>query len=33
MSFGFFAVILGPLMRLVYGILPNFAVTLIVFTI
>ena len=33
MSFGFFAVILGPLMRLVYGILPNFAVTLIVFTV
>lgn len=33
MSFGFFAVILGPLMRLVYGILPNFALTLIVFTI
>lgn len=33
MAFGFFAIILGPLMRLIYGIIPNFAVTLIVFTI
>ncbi len=30
--FGFLAVILGPLMRLVYAIIPNFALTLIVFT-
>lgn len=31
--FGFLAVILGPLMRIVYGIVPNFALTLIVFTV
>ncbi len=31
--FGFLAVILGPLMRLVYAVIPNFALTLIVFTV
>ena len=31
--FGFLAVILGPLMRLVYQLIPNFALTMIVFTI
>ena len=31
--FGFFAVILGPLMRLVYNFVPNFALALIVFTV
>lgn len=31
--FGFLAVILGPLMQLVYMLVPNFAVSLIVFTV
>lgn len=31
--FGFLAVILGPLMRLLYQVIPNFAVTMIVFTV
>ena len=31
--FGFLAVILGPLMRLLYQLIPNFAVTMIVFTV
>lgn len=31
--FGFLAVILGPLMRMVYAVIPNFALTLIVFTV
>ena len=31
--FGFLAVILGPLMRLVYQLIPNFAVAMIVFTV
>ncbi len=31
--FGFFAVVLGPLMRLVYNLLPSFGWTLIVFTV
>ena len=31
--FGFLAVILGPLMRLLYQLIPNFALTMIVFTI
>jgi len=30
---GFLAVILGPIIRFIYGIFPNFAVTMIVFTI
>lgn len=32
-KFGFLAYILGPLMRLVYNLIPNFAVTMIVFTV
>lgn len=31
--FGFLAVVLGPLMQLVYNFVPNFALTLIVFTV
>lgn len=31
--FGFLAVILGPLMKLLYGVIPNFAITMIVFTV
>ena len=30
---GFLAAILGPLMRLVYQAIPNFAATMIVFTV
>lgn len=31
--FGFLAVVLGPLMRLLYQLIPNFAITMIVFTV
>lgn len=31
--FGFLAVLLGPLMRLLYQLIPNFAITMIVFTV
>lgn len=31
--FGFLAVVLGPLMKLLYQLIPNFAVTMIVFTV
>ena len=30
---GFLAMILGPLMRMLYQMIPNFAVTMIVFTV
>ena len=30
---GFLAMILGPLMRMLYQMIPNFAVTIIVFTV
>ncbi|MGN0983981.1 MAG: YidC/Oxa1 family membrane protein insertase [Gemmiger sp.] len=31
--FGFLAVVLGPLMRMLYQLIPNFAITMIVFTV
>ena len=33
MTMGFLAFILGPLMALLYQLIPNYAVTMIVFTV